>query len=71
MAKMKYVITKQGGVMTFPSFLSHSEVATKKNVISAGYATIKNGKVHTYGKSHSMGIKSKKGDEALLSHRMQ
>jgi hypothetical protein len=63
---MKYLITKQNKVKIFPESISHSEMGNKNTVKSAGYIRIKNGKVETYDKSHSLNIPSRKNDAKLV-----
>lgn len=59
---MKYLITKSNQVKVFPDSTSHSDMASKKNIKSAGYFKQAGDSIKTYGKSHSTGIPSKKED---------
>ena len=63
---MKYVVLKDNKVKVFPESVSHSTMGTKKTIKSAGFIRIKNGKVETYDKSHSLNIPSRKSDAKLV-----
>lgn len=69
---MKYLITKQNQVKVFADDVSHSTMAKKSNIKSAGYFKIapSGSGIKTYGKSHSTGIKSEKGDDAKVTKHL-
>ena len=68
---MKYLITKTNKVKVFPENISHHTKGTKSNTKSAGYFRIRNGKVETYDKSHSLNIKPKQGDHKLIEKKLK
>lgn len=69
---MKYLITKNGITKVFPDEKSHSSMAAKRNIASAGYVALDgNGGIKTYGKSHSSGIKSKKEDKVKVALKLR
>lgn len=67
---MKYLITKQNRVFTFPDFISHSTIAKAKNIKSAGFVKAKNNQIVTYGRSKSTGVKSNPDDAKLVIRKL-
>jgi len=63
--KAKYVMTTLGPVI-FPGSFQHSDFSNLKPV-SAGFVIFDdNGKPTTYGRSESLGMKSRPGDSRLI-----
>ena len=78
---MKYIVFKVDNflevILTFPSMLVHQDIALqtgflvrqgykadKVEIVSAGFICFK--EQHTYGESHSLGVKSRPEDYKLL-----
>jgi hypothetical protein len=73
---MKYIISKDPlnpGPFIFPKLMGHDEMLTllrlsRRDISSAGFVTMKSGKVSCYGVSESLGVKSKpEEDNALIA----
>ena len=69
--KSKYVIIKQGGVeipLVFSKIVTHEDVATKDDVISAGFCELDGaGKWIVGGRSFSLNLMARPQDAQILN----
>jgi hypothetical protein len=75
---MKYIIIDEGTLeypVIFSEFCGHDEYAKGKRVVAAGFVNfyIENNKiyVHTYGKSMSLNIESRKQDGKIIEKHLE
>jgi len=69
--KFKYIVIKNNyeieTPIIFPESLSHDSFKNNFNIISAGFVTIDNDQVISFGESTSLRLKSRPEDSDLLS----
>ena len=64
MEQLKYVKTKEGEVIFFPTTIQHSEFKHFKPV-TAGFCRMRNQKVQCYGESYSLNLQSDPKEDTL------
>jgi len=67
----KYLVDEYGGLLIFPPYVVHSDVARQcpHGIVGAGFVSISEGKVCCYGRSHSLRIDSRgKMDSLFLAN---
>lgn len=63
---MKYVVFDKIFPVLFTDCLYHAEVTCAHKPTSAGYFSVSNGKVHTWGESTGMNLKPSPNDAMLI-----
>ncbi len=73
MRTAKYIIFDGKRAIVFSITFKHSDVASCSNLgtaTSAGFCSIEDGKVETFGESLSLGLLSKKEDAQIISNQI-
>lgn len=69
----KYIIFDGKKAVVFSYLIKHSDIASGSNLgtpTSAGFVTIEDGKVETFGKSLSLILLSKKEDATIIQNQI-
>lgn len=69
----KYIIFDNKRAIVFSYLIRHADVVSGSNLgtpTSAGFVTIEDGKVDTFGESLSIGLLSKKEDAAIIQNQI-
>ena len=71
--KLKYIMTKDDGVIMFSNLITHTEMARKfGGATSAGFVTIdKNYHFETYGESVSLRMKPAEDDNEKIERQLR